>query len=215
MALPTARLELDHVLLATDDLEAAARDIEARHGLVSVEGGRHPGWGTANRIIPLGETYLELIAVVDREEAAGAAFGTWVAGAAFAGARPLGWVVRTTDIDATARRLGLEVAAKSRTTADGRTLRWRVAGIEQAAAEPCLPFFVQWGQGTPFPGRAGAPGASADARIARLQLHGDEDRLAAWLGEHDLPLAVGPGEPALRSVVLESAAGELVLDGSP
>ncbi len=216
MAPTAARLELDHVLLATDDLDAAARDIEARHGLVSVEGGRHRGWGTANRIVPLGETYLELIAVVDREEAAGAAFGSWVAGATPGGAaRPLGWVVRTGDIDAVARRLGLEVAAKSRNTADGRTLSWRVAGIEQAAAEPCLPFLVEWGRGTPFPGRAEPPGGAADARIARLQLSGDEDRLAAWLGEHGLPLFVRPGAPALESVVVESAAGELVIDGSP
>lgn len=213
MAPLAARLELDHVLLVTDDLEAAARDIEARHGLVSVEGGRHPGWGTANRIVPLGETYLELIAVVDRQEAAGAAFGSWVAGAT--PARPLGWVVRTDEIDAIARRLGLEVTAKSRTTSDGRTLRWRVAGIEQAAAEPCLPFFVEWGQGTPFPGRAEPAGGARDARIARLQLKGDEERLAAWLGEHDLPLTLRPGEPALASVVLESPAGELVLDGWP
>jgi len=38
------------------DLRAAAQELEARHGLVAVEGGRHPGWGTANRIVPLGES---------------------------------------------------------------------------------------------------------------------------------------------------------------
>jgi hypothetical protein len=53
-----AALELDHVLIAVSDLAAAAREIEVRYGLVSIEGGRHPGWGTANRIVPLGETYL-------------------------------------------------------------------------------------------------------------------------------------------------------------
>ena len=47
-------MELDHVLIAVTDLEAAAREFEARHGLSSVEGGRHRDWGTANRIVPLG-----------------------------------------------------------------------------------------------------------------------------------------------------------------
>jgi hypothetical protein len=43
-------LELDHVLLAVADLDAAAREIEARYGLTSVEGGRHPGGdGQPNR----------------------------------------------------------------------------------------------------------------------------------------------------------------------
>ena len=58
-------MELDHVLIACTDLEAAAREVEARIGLASVEGGRHRDWGTANRIVPLGSSYLELVAVVD------------------------------------------------------------------------------------------------------------------------------------------------------
>jgi Glyoxalase-like domain len=59
-------LELDHVLIAVANLNGAARDLESRHGLASVEGGRHAGWGTATRIVPLGETYLEVIWALDR-----------------------------------------------------------------------------------------------------------------------------------------------------
>jgi Glyoxalase-like domain len=58
------RLELDHVLIATPDLEAAAAELDDRYGLTNVPGGRHPRWSTANRIVPLGDTYLELVAVV-------------------------------------------------------------------------------------------------------------------------------------------------------
>jgi hypothetical protein len=36
-------VELDHVLVAVTDLAAAAREIDARFGLASVEGGRLPG----------------------------------------------------------------------------------------------------------------------------------------------------------------------------
>ncbi len=42
------------MLIGVADLAAAALELEAHCGLASVEGGRHPGWGTANRIVPLG-----------------------------------------------------------------------------------------------------------------------------------------------------------------
>jgi Glyoxalase-like domain len=205
-------LELDHVLIAVADLTAAACEIEARHGLVSIEGGRHPGWGTANRIAPLGEAYLELVAVVDEAEAAQSPFGSWVAQAHPTLARPLGWAVRTTKLDDVARRLGLVVAAGSRATRGGQLLRWRSAGIEQAAAEPSLPFFIEWGHGTPLPGRAPATHPAGAVQIAELQLDGDPDRLAAWLGAHDLPITVNSGTPALTRIILTATAGEIVLE---
>jgi Glyoxalase-like domain len=185
------------------DLDAAAREFEARHGLASVEGGRHPGWGTANRIVPLGENYLELIAVVDPAEAAGSAFGSWVAAAATPSGTPLGWAVRTDDLDGVAGRLGLTVAANSRKSASGQTLRWRLAGVEQAVAEPSLPIFVEWGEGTPHPGRAAVEHPAGGARLARLELSGDAERLERWLGSHTLPVSVRPGTPAVARFVLE------------
>ena len=58
-------MRIDHVIYATQDLDAAAARLEAEHGLVADGGGRHAGIGTENRIVPLGGGYLELIAVVD------------------------------------------------------------------------------------------------------------------------------------------------------
>jgi hypothetical protein len=95
-------IELDHVLIAVADLDAAAQEVQDRYGLASVEGGRHQGLGTANRIVPLGETYLELVAMVDDDEAAAGGFGSWVAGGDLP--RLLGWCVRTTT--STKRRSG-------------------------------------------------------------------------------------------------------------
>jgi Glyoxalase-like domain len=205
-------LELDHVLIAVADLAAAGREMEARHGLASVEGGRHPGWGTANRIVPLGAAYLELVAVVDEAEAAQSAFGSWVARTSPGLAKPLGWAVRTNELDEVARRLGLVVTAGSRVTRGGQLLRWRLAGIEQAAAEPSIPFFIEWGPGTPFPGEAPASHRAPGVQITKLQLAGDADRLAAWLGAHRLPTSVHPGTPAVTSIILTGATGEIVLE---
>jgi len=50
-------MELDHVLIPLVDLSRAVTEFEGRYGLVTVEGGRHEDWGTANRIIPLGDSY--------------------------------------------------------------------------------------------------------------------------------------------------------------
>src|ERR1700682_1916265 len=107
-------MELDHVLIAVVDLAEAGREIEVRHGLASIEGGRHPAWGTANRIVPLGDSYLELIGVVDPVKAATNPFGQWVASRASSPPRALGWAVRTSQLDEIARRLHLDVREGSR-----------------------------------------------------------------------------------------------------
>ena len=130
------------MLIAVVDLAAVAREMEEHHGLASIEGGRHPGWGTANRIVPLGETYLELAAVVDEVEARRSVFGRWVASGANISGQPIGWAVRVHDIEDVGRRLGLIVRAGSRVTPNGDRLEWRAAGMEEAAAEGFLPSFL-------------------------------------------------------------------------
>jgi Glyoxalase-like domain len=200
-------VEIDHVLIAVADLDGAARELEARYGLRSTTGGRHPGWGTANRIVPLGDAYLELVAVVDPAEAGESAFGRWVAASEPRARRLLGWAVRTKHLSAHAERLGLRVVDGSRETTDGRTLRWRLAGVEEAAAEPALPFFIEWEAGTPHPGAT----AVADHRIAELQLTADRRRLDTWLGPHDLPIRVEEGPPAIMGVVIDGPGGPIAL----
>jgi hypothetical protein len=200
-------MELDHVLIAVTDLEGAAREFEARHRLPSVEGGRHRDWGTANRSVPLDSSYLELVAVVDQGVAAGSAFGRWVGDGATEAGRLIGWAVRTSDLDDVAGRLGLTVRSGSRITPSGEELRWRSAGIDEAIAEPCLPFFVEWGEGVPLPGTENPQPAT----ISRLVLEGSPDRLAAWLGEQALPIRVLNGPAEVAAVVLSTSEGEIIL----
>jgi len=203
-------VELDHVLVAVPDLAAGVGAIEARLGLTSVAGGRHPGWGTANRIVPLGPAYLELVAVVDAGEAAAHSFGRWLAAAQPPGG-PFGWAVRTQELGRVADRLGLPVRDGSRATAGGRVLRWRTAGLEQAAAEPFLPFFIEWATGTPLPGRAAATHPNGPFELTELALVGDADRLAAWLGGQALPVTIRPGAGQVERVTLAAPAGRVQL----
>jgi hypothetical protein len=198
---------MDHVLIAVTDLEAAARDFESRHGLASVDGGRHRDFGTANRIIPLGSTYLELVAVVDAGAAAASSFGWWVDRGATDEGRLIGWAARTTALDEVAGRLELPIRSGSRVTPAGTELRWRSAGIDEAIAEPSLPFFIEWEEGVPYPGAVDGPRAT----IARVVLGGSPDRVSAWLGEHDLPVRVIDGPAEVAAVILSTAAGEVIL----
>ena len=114
-------------------------------------------------------------------------------------------------LDQTARRLGLTVSGGSRIARTGDVLRWRLAGIEQAAAEPSLPFFIEWGTGTRLPGSMPISHPAAPVEVSKLLLDGDPWRLAGWLGDHTLPIVVRAGSPALTAIVLSAATGEIVL----
>jgi hypothetical protein len=203
-------LRIDHVLFAVDDLDIAHREVERRFGLRSIEGGRHPAWGTANRIVPLGDTYIELVAVADPDIAATTVFGRWVA-AGHPG-RPLGWAVRTDELDAVVERLGMPIAAGSRQTPAGDVLRWRSAGVPEAAAEPALPFFIEWAAGSAFPGAAAVDHPGGGATLKRLSFTGDADRITAWLGDDDLPIDIEPGVARPARLVLARPGGDIQFD---
>ncbi len=68
-----------------------------------------------------------------------------------------------------------------RRSADGGLLEWLIAGVEQTEADPWLPF-VQWGRGTPLPGRMDVRHRAGGVRLAGIRLDGDPGRLAVWLG---------------------------------
>jgi hypothetical protein len=122
--------------------------------------------------------------------------------------------VRTREIDVVARRLGLTVNPGSRASADCQRLQWRLAGVEQAAAEPSFPFFIEWRSTTPHPGRTQVTHPAGAVHIAHLDLSGDANRLASWLGTHRLPITIRPGPPALTGIILTCPTGEITLDAT-
>ena len=213
MAAQRHAAELDHVLVAVTDLAAAARAIEDEHGLVAEEGGRHPGWGTANSIVPLSDAYLELVTAVDAAVAARSSFGRWVTASQSELLRPLGWAVRTEGLDEVASRLGLTIEAGF-TNGPGRTAReMAIGGVEESAAEPALPFFVGGQPGTRLPGRTRTAHATGKFSIAEVRVSGDPHYIKSWLGTHQVPIDIRPGPSAITAVILRSASGdEIVLD---
>jgi hypothetical protein len=207
-----AVLSLDHVVYAVRDLEAAAERFRRELGLDSAPGGRHPGWGTANRIVPFGPDYLELIAVVDQDEAARSLFGRSILERV---SRGDGWATlcaATDELDAVASRLDLSVSEGLRRRPDGTELRWRSAGLEDARRQPWMPFFIEWDVPVEVhPGRARAGHGVRPSGIAWVRVAGDADRLREWLGDHELPIRVSDGAPGIHAVGVATAGGELVI----
>ena len=184
-------MRIDHVIWATRDRDAAAARFARDHGLAAAGGGRHDGMGTHNLIVPLGGGYLELLAVVDADEAASSPLGRTVSERLErVGEGWMGWACVVDDVDPIAERLGTEVSTISR---DGFSAR--LTGVAEALAEPSLPFFVERGEGTPDPGE----GADAGG-LTWVEVAGDAERLREWLGGVGLPVRVQPGEPALLAV---------------
>ncbi len=205
-------MRIDHVIYAVDDLDLAGARLRADFGLGSIAGGRHPHWGTANRIVPLGRDYVELVTVVDRDVAAASEFGRPVLHAIAKGQSLVGWAVQTDDLQGIADRLRLQVERGSRTRPDGLRLAWRLAGVAPGLAGGALPFFVEWDVPPELhPGAAFAEHDVSPVGIGWIEVTGDEQLLHEWLGNAHLPLRITEGPPSLSAVVIRTVAGDLRL----
>jgi hypothetical protein len=205
-------LEFDHVILAVADLNAAAKLIFEKTGLGSVPGGRHTDMGTANRIIPLGPDYIELMGIVDDHQAAHSPLGRWIARRLAIREGIAAFCLGTESIDAVGRRLRLNPEPMERTTPDGTSLGWRLLGLEAAMADPCRPFFIQWDVPPGMhPGRMTADHRVAPLGISWVDVSGDPHDISSWIGQDSLHVRITPGESGIFGVGVQTNAGELVL----
>lgn len=205
-------IEFDHVLIAVRDLDLAARHFENQHGLASIEGGRHTGMGTGNRIIPLGANYVELIAVVDEEEARVSPLAQWVARISAGGNNLAGLCLRTDDIEHTSTRLGTELLSMERARPDGRVLKWRLAGLTDTLVEPSLPFFIQWDVSIEeLPGNEQVEHRVQPQGIEWVEIAQKPDVMRDRIGEHELDIRIVEGEPGLRRLGIGTTEGTIVI----
>lgn len=202
----------------------AAEDFANKYGLLSLSGGSHPGRGTANRIVPLGDSYLELIAVVDQAEAQPFPASQRVRRAIETGRAFATWAVRTDDLEDTLAELsrgGFPVprsgtAEGRRRQPDGRELAWRSAELVQDAAFSALPFLIEWRVPSElFPGAAPIdhPGGARGVRSLILSDPCPDQALAQLrqLLADDLDYAVERGAPGVASIVIHTSAGTLTV----
>jgi hypothetical protein len=137
--------KLDHIMFATTNLDHGIAEIEALTGVTAAIGGAHPGMGTRNALLSLGEDqYLEIIVPDPEQEHEGNLAGQLITHGR-SGIR--GWAVATNDILKTkeiCRARGLEpqpIVDMNRTTPDGIRLDWQVCLLNHGRE---LPFFIDW-----------------------------------------------------------------------
>jgi len=201
-------MNIDHVILVTRNVDACAARVLSATGLDSLAGGDHEDWGTTNRLVSVGNQYVEILGVKSLEVAEGHPIGQWVAGQSVEADRLVAVAMATDDLDQVCSRLQLTPVPGARQGSDGADISWRLAGVE-AAITRGLPFFIEW---TP-PSTGGLPAAATrnDAAFERLDLGGDTAALTDWLGAEVPGLNLVGGDPGVREVVISTPTGSVRL----
>jgi hypothetical protein len=139
---------IDHLAIAIADPDDAAAELERKVGIAATGGGRHDALGTFNRLVWLGDTYVELIGVFQRSLAEQSWLGIPTLDVLARGGGLATWAIATDSLEAdlaelraTGSDLGEAMAGERRRT-DGGVVRWRFALPPQlAASEP--PFLIE------------------------------------------------------------------------
>jgi Glyoxalase-like domain len=135
---------IDHIIIGVNDLEQASATFGQRLGLLPSGGGNHPGGGTANRIIVIGDTYLELISLHTRDEAQPSMLQRLAQGDGY-----LNFVLGSDDCIADSAAMvtrGVQVVgpnAGELRNAAGRSRAWLRSDIERSDMVQQYPFIIQ------------------------------------------------------------------------
>src|SRR5882762_7641303 len=131
---------LDHLILGCNDLDRGIDLVEENTGVRPAIGGVHPGRGTRNALLSLGERrYLEIIA----PDPAQHEIVHFPQIRAMTDPRLIGWAVHPPDIAAIAKQLGENKIAfqgpddGSRKRPEGRILTWKTVNLADDAPKRC------------------------------------------------------------------------------
>lgn len=206
-------LVFDHALILTPDVDATSRRLLERHGLAAVPGGRHERHGTANRIVPLGPDYLELMYVEDEDEARTSPLGRWALDGAARGPHVAALMLRVDDVDPYVERLGISILELERPGPDGAPLSWRLAGLDQATSHDPRPVFVECRMPMQHhPGRGQAPHRTEPRGMAWAEFGGQPSAIRGWVGDHDVDLRLTGGSPGPGRIAVATHEGDAVID---
>lgn len=203
---------VDHLVWGGRDLEAEIDHIERVTGVRAALGGRHPGEGTRNALIRIGDAaYLELIAPDLTQPSP--PHPRWFGLDALTSPRLVTWAAKSRDLDAewtAAHAAGVplgEVRSGRRELADGRALSWRLTYPDLRVGDGLVPFLIDWGD-SPHPAR------TAPAGLELVGLHAEHPapalmtQLLARLG---YALRVMPGPTPALIATLNTPRGRIEL----
>jgi len=192
---------LDHILLGCSDLQRGIDFMEKHTGVCGQFGGVHPGRGTQNALLSLGERrYLEIIAPDPAQLDAKNPLVSELR--SLKEPQLVGWAAHPGNVAAFAEKLrarGVEFHGPtpgSRKRPDGRLLQWQTLGLADDA-NGLLPFFIEWAPDSPHPSSDAPKGCTLLNFAAEVP---DPAKLSARLNLLGLDLLIRKADrPALRA----------------
>jgi hypothetical protein len=203
---------LDHILLGVPDLESGIAFVENHTGVRAVFGGVHPGRGTQNALLSLGDRrYLEIIAPDPAQPDAKNLIAAEIR--SLKAPHLVGWAARPGDLSSFAEKLrAAKIAFQgptpgSRKRPDGRLLQWQTLNLADDS-DGLLPFFIEWAQDSPHPSSDAPKGCSLVKFSAETP---DPPKLHATLNLLNLDLRLQKGEKSRLIATITGPKGTLEL----
>jgi hypothetical protein len=204
---------LDHILLGSPDLQGGIDFVEKHTGVRASFGGVHPGRGTQNALLSLGERrYLEIIAPDPAQPGVKNPIASNLQ--SLTEPRLVGWAAHPGSVSAFAEKLraaGIECEGPtpgSRKRPDGQLLKWQIVSLADTASG-ILPFFIEWGQDSVHPSLDAPKGCALLGFAAETP---DPGKLLATLKVLSLDLPVKKGENPRLHAVISGPKGNLDLN---
>lgn len=170
---------IDHLILGAASLDSGLAEFERLTGVRPVFGGVHPGRGTQNALVALGDgAYLEIL--VPRTDAPDGPDTTPLRG--LKRLTPIGWAIRSSDLARSREALQSsgfapgEVSSGSRRKPDGGLLAWTAMGLG-APAPLTAPFLIQWSRESAHPSTTSPGGCTLVEVVIRDPKSADLERL--------------------------------------
>lgn len=201
---------LDHILLGCSDLDRGTDLVHQRTGVRATFGGVHPGVGTQNALVSLGERrYLEIIAPDPKQPGVTDFRGL----RKLADPRLVAWAAHPGDIQAFANRLtqqGIAITGPQpgyRKRSDGRVLTWKIVALQDDSSG-LLPFFIEWSADSVHPSIDAPSGCHL---VSFGAVTPNPERLSAKAAQLGLDVSISKGDkPQLRATIA-GPKGELVV----
>lgn len=209
-----ATTAVDHLLLGVADLDRGIAWVEQMTGVKAAPGGSHPGVGTRNALLSLGDRhYLEIIA----PDPSQTTFQFQIDIRKLAEPRLITWASRTNDITAIAngaREAGYQLFGPrngSRATPDEKLLQWKTLGVLNKlglmGVEP-VPFFIEWAADSVHPSQSSPKGCE----LQSLEMeHPDPAGLVEMLNKLGLDAKVKQAKSARLTATLQTPKGKVQL----
>jgi catechol 2,3-dioxygenase-like lactoylglutathione lyase family enzyme len=192
---------LDHFILGCDDLDRGIDFVEKHTGVRAAFGGVHPGRGTRNALLSLGERkYLEIMAPDPAQQGALQIPRL----RELKEPRIVGWAAHPADVTQLAARLrdaGIafkEPQPGSRQRPDGKLLHWKSLTLVDDH-DGLLPFFIEWSADSLHPSADAPKGCRLDHFGAVTPDPAGLSKLSAIL---QIDVSISKGEkPSLRAII--------------